>query len=366
MKRFNLKELATLFLRPKLTETLQPEEWFHFVLILREAKLLASFYHMSIKENVFSVYPLFVQKHLKSAHVRAGRQKAQVLFECNTLDSMLKQIDVIPIYMKGANYILRNSSNGQGRLVSDIDVLVNEHEITKVENYLKTKLWLSEKLSDYDDKYYRAWAHEIPPLFHPLRGTVLDIHHNIYLPISGRSPNISNFTHSIQPEGCTSQVMNDPATVLHSIIHLFMNEDFTNAFRDMLDIHMLCEDLGCDNFWNEILKLSQDSGFDKELYYSLALRAMLFDCSPPNIFSQLKSKYHGSINEFFIKRILYSALSPKHSLLDTPSIKIARFIVFIRGHWLKMPLPILIKHIVVKSYFGAIEKLFGKHFLDKD
>jgi hypothetical protein len=36
--------------------------------------------------------------------------------------------------------------------------------------------WLSEELTEHDEKYYRKWAHETPPLRHSKRGTIVDIH----------------------------------------------------------------------------------------------------------------------------------------------------------------------------------------------
>lgn len=366
MMRFDLNKIANFVIAPQKAVELSSDEWFHFILILREAKLLASFYHLANQKNCFNHYPEYAQRHLTSACVVAQRQKIQVIFECATLTELLAKINVSPVYMKGANYILRDSINSRGRMISDIDVLVDKQDLQKVEGFLKKQLWHTDELSDYDEKYYRSWAHEIPPMYHLLRDTVLDIHHNIYLPISGRSPNINTFTKQLKLTQKQCLVLEDAATVLHSIIHLFMNEDFTNAFRDMLDLHLLFDELGNDDFWRDLNELAYTSGFHKELYYCLVLRQRLFHSSNPEILTNLNVRFKNATSTFFIHQVLYHGLTPQHYLLDRFHNKLARFVIFIRGHWIKMPLPILLKHLTIKSYLAMVHKLLGKHFLEKD
>ncbi|MGS2721919.1 nucleotidyltransferase family protein [Paraglaciecola aestuariivivens] len=366
MSLFNNQQLAKFLVQPKEAQSLSLDEWAKLILILRESKLLASLYHSSLNYGCFEHYPQYAQKHLLSASIHAKRQNSQVHFESENLNELLTSINVQPIYLKGANYILRESRNSFGRMVSDIDILVNKDELDIVEAKLKSMLWKSDKISDYDEKYYRKWAHEIPPLYHVLRSTVLDVHHNLYLPISGRSPNVALFlTNNVVCKN-GSTVLGPAETVLHSIIHLFLNEDFTNAFRDLFDLYWLIEEYGNNSFWQQLHSLAQETKFEKELYYCLALLIKVYVIAPPSIYALLVAKFENPRSRFFIEHILYNAITPKHSLLDNFYIKSARALIFLKGHWLKMPLHILIKHLAIKSYFGIVEFIFGKHFLDKD
>lgn len=45
--------------------------------------------------------------------------------------------------------------------------------------------WAPLKRDRYDQRYYRRWMHELPPLEHVRRQTVIDVHHNI-LPRTAR------------------------------------------------------------------------------------------------------------------------------------------------------------------------------------
>jgi len=83
------------------------------------------------------------------------------------------------VYLKGSAYHLAGFSEFSGRLMSDIDILVSEATLPKVEKALKETGWLSTHLNDYDQKFYRQWSQEIPPMRHLKRRTELDLHFNI-------------------------------------------------------------------------------------------------------------------------------------------------------------------------------------------
>jgi hypothetical protein len=46
-----------------------------------------------------------------------------------------------------------------------------------------------------------------------------------------------------------------------------------------------------------------------------------------------------------------------------PSFK--HFLAILRGHYIKMPLPLLVYHLLVKSGRGIIESILGKHVFTK-
>lgn len=367
MSKFSIQELSNFLRSPSLLSRLTLSEWADLILILRESKLLATLYHILLRNNLFEQQDEYVKRHLNGAFVHADRQKSQVIYESLLLTELLNTIDVKPIFLKGANYTLRNSINSHGRIISDIDILVQKSQLVEVEALLKRNLWQSETLSDYDEKFYRKWAHEIPPLVHILRSTVLDVHHNLYMPISGRALNIELFELNSEFIEEKYRVLSRADSVLHSILHLFLNEDFTNSFRDLFDIYCLINEYGDEEFWQRLTWISSETNSDRELYYCITLLRQLFDYSvPENVYQNLKAEHENSFSRIFVGFILINALTPQHELLNNAKNRFARFVVFIRGHWIKMPLNILIFHLFVKSYKGLVNTLFGKHFLEKD
>ena len=73
----------------------------------------------------------------------------------------------------------------QGRIFNDVDILVPKSLLDKAEKALLRHGWICAQWDDYDQRYYRQWMHELPPLQHVRRKTVLDVHHNI-LPETAR------------------------------------------------------------------------------------------------------------------------------------------------------------------------------------
>ena len=83
--------------------------------------------------------------------------------------------------------------------------------------------------------------HEIPPLQHVKRGTVLDVHHNI-LPMTNRNmPNVDAFKlEQINVEGIgTINTLCATDLCIHSSVHLFSESEFQNGLRDISDFDLL-------------------------------------------------------------------------------------------------------------------------------
>lgn len=341
--------------------------WESAILILREEKLLATLYHLSIQQGVYSDHPEFVQRHLFSASVYAERQAKQIFYEATVLTKLLKKSGITPIYLKGANYALRHSNNSRGRICSDIDVLVKKDQINQAEALLIEQNWQSETLTEYDQKYYREWAHEIPPLMHPFRGTVLDVHHNLYLPISGRSPDIELFLSDLDYTADDLALLKIPQTVLHSIIHLFMNEDFSNGLRDLFDIYGLIKQYANEHFWDELFALAQQTGFLVELQYCLVALKVIFQYeTPSSIKNKLETYPLSGIQKLWAEHLFINAILPQHPLVVQRKQKICASLAYFRGHWVKMPKTVLAKHFIVKTYKQLLDQVLGKHQLDSN
>ncbi|HQA68885.1 MAG TPA: nucleotidyltransferase family protein, partial [Aggregatilineales bacterium] len=109
---------------------------------------------------------------------------------------------VVLLIAVGAIFLLRGTLFGGQEVASDeggqspqqaaqptapptIDILVPRHAIETVEVYLTHAGWLGAHTNPYDERYYREWMHEIPPLRHRERGTEIDIHHRL-LPRTSR------------------------------------------------------------------------------------------------------------------------------------------------------------------------------------
>jgi len=353
------RQILHYLAHPQHSMALTLPEWQQLIWLLREAKLLASFAAILERENLLATLPDYVKRHLKSALIYADKQSQQIKFECQELQSLFLKEGINTVYLKGAAYTLASTSNSRGRICNDLDILVPKAQLKEAEDLLNQHRWIAEQLNTYDERYYRKWSHEIPPMVHLIRGTVLDLHHNLYLPISGRAADMSIFFNLVVKTRAGFSVLNPEAMVLHSVIHLFMNEETQNAIRDLWDIHLLISENSSDEFWQKLHKLAELTGFQLELKYCLtALNYYLYSALDPVSKNQCDAH---SCDNLWVRLILLPSLVPEHPIVCTARNRWAKRFMYLRGHWLKMPMHILISHLLVKGFLGLKDALTGKH-----
>ncbi|MFC6668951.1 nucleotidyltransferase family protein [Marinobacterium aestuariivivens] len=286
--------------------------------------------------------------HLLSASLQSQKQRTQVLWEVKLLATELQRIGVRPVLLKGAAYIYANKEAGKGRTLTDIDMLVTQKELPKVERQLKTVGWYSEKIDDYDQRYYREWTHEIPPLIHYKRQTVLDVHHNIF-PVLRFQIDIEKIMDKVcfDAEGVGTLHLHD--MIIHSATHLFFEGEFENGLRDLSDLDLLFREFKPDD-WSKLKRRALELQLARPLFYALRYcRRFLSSPIPDDI---LMAKDAGTPNALLlpVADILFTrVLIPHHTLAKQPGHRLAKFLLYWRGHLLKMPLAVLVPHLLRKS-----------------
>lgn len=364
MNKLSLTELLPVCLGTCDISTITESEWASIILILRHEHFLPQLAKRLLDHDKYTL-PQSVAEHLQNAVLLADRQAQQVRFEVSVLTPFLNEITPDFLYLKGAAYTLTGAKVGDGRVYSDIDILVPKTVLSDVERKLVLRGWFSQDIHDYDDKYYREWAHEIPPLTHSLRGTTLDIHHNIVPLISRDAPDVSPLVKTMRLTKEGHPVLSEAAMFLHSAVHLFFNEDFKHSYRDLFDLyHIACFHTQPD-FWEELSSLSIALKFEKEVFLALryverVLGVKVVKNHNGCLYSI--SRAHLLLLDFIFER----ALQPKHPLCKVPFQSTALFLAWCRGHWCKMPIHILVYHLSVKSFRGITEYLFGKHVFIKE
>lgn len=360
----HVRTLFDVFANPELVTSYSDTQWQALIRVLRGGDMLAAFYYLLARSSLIEFVPKFALKHLESAKTYADRQAHQVRSEAKELKAVLGNVWIEPIFLKGAAYVLRGDTNHFGRVMSDIDILVRHNELNKTEEILQKHDWAEKQLDPYDADYYRKWAHELPPYRHVYRGTALDIHFTLLPPICGLEVAEQELFSGKQLVENDCYVLNPELIILHCIVHLFYNEDFEKSFRDIYDIHLLVTQLEAAQSLKSLISLGEKLGFKRELHYALCIRDMIF--ATQSLDESDRVKFSTSIlSQFFIKKILYRALMPSHDLLPNRWNSFARFIMYIRGHLLKMPPKVLIPHMAVKMKKRMVTSVMGAHHYEK-
>lgn len=343
--------------------SLSTTEWRDLILVTRANSLLprVASILLSDVENDFHIPPK-AHAHLVASIRHETLFHNQVINEVKLVNAKIsKALNNKLIVLKGAGYVVAGSSAAKGRIFSDIDLLVLKDDIPKVERALHLFGFVSDTDSEYDQKYYREWAHEIPPLRHFQRGTVLDVHHNIVPVVSGRAPNIEFFFESTVETEYGVEVLRPAAMFLHSAIHLFFSEEFTNGFRDLSDLSLLLDEIIDDiDEANYLFELAQNTGFENEIFLAFRYLERVFNKQiPAHIKHGFKQPLPKGIRLALSDFIFGKVLAANHRLVDVKFRGTAEWLAFVRGHILKMPFNILVKHTASKLWRSIVKSVTG-------
>lgn len=361
--------LTKLLIEPKFSTSLTLQQWELVLLVYRDANMLGKLSHTLSSNKVLNQLPNYARHHLANAAAIATKQQQQMTYEAQELLKVTTRFSGYSIFLKGAAYSLCNNQAGAGRIYSDVDLAVEKPALDKIEPSLATMGWLAKETDEYDQNYYRKWAHEIPPMQHANRGTVLDLHHNLVPPMSGRANKIQVIINSKVALNDKLFVLSPAAMTLHSAIHLFFNEEFEKGFRDLHDLHCLFSQYNSDDYWHKLIQLAQDSDFTIELFLATRYSYRVFNTHIPAWLSQqLKAQLTRwqrvklTYWDYIFDRVLY----PHHKHSQVSQQKLAIILALVRGHLLKMPLPLLCKHTLHKGYKALVEAIMGSTFFSKE
>jgi len=282
---------------------------------------------------------------LEAGVAMAERQAVAVRYELAQLDAALADVGAPVIVLKGAAYVAAGLDAGGGRMMSDIDLLVPKAALGEVEAALMLAGWASQSRDAYDQRYYRQWMHEIPPMEHLRRGTVLDLHHNL-LPETGRIRTLPEaFIDAAVPlpgRRCL-HVPCLPDMILHSAAHLMHEGEWGHGLRDLNDLYALIPAQATDEFWTELSKRAHLLGLTHPLYLALVQLQRVFSLHSP-----LVPALPGPRNAWLdalITQAVFGVLPQGRNAL-TPFAELA---LYVRSHWLRMPVHLLLPHLFYKA-----------------
>jgi len=343
--------ILQLLLAPERASALRPAEWDLLIRQARRANLIARL--ATLLEPQLDALPEGPARHLRAALLIARRQRIATRWEAECIREALAPLGVRPILLKGAAYLLADLPAARGRLFGDVDLLVPRAQIEAVEGALIAAGWaFEEELSAYDQRYYRQWMHEIPPLYHQQRDTALDLHHTILPPTARVKVNTAAlFEDARELPGLPGLAVLAPVTMfLHSAAHLFHEGELDNGLRDLFDLDALLRDFGRDPaFWAALVPRARVLGLTRPLFHALRYTTRLLGTPvPADVMREAAADAPGA--QGLLDACYERALMPVHASCDGALTGLARLALYVRSHWLRMPFGLLARHLGRKAW----------------
>lgn len=339
---------------PASVQQLTMPQWDVLLRQAASAKLMAGLACMLDDAGLTPSLPPPVQQHFAWARVQMTRHADAVQFEIARIQAALASLGRPLLLLKGGAYAAAGMQAGRGRLFSDIDILVPKAGIAEVEARLMLHGWITNKQDAYDQRYYREWMHEIPPMQHTRRHSVIDVHHAI-LPETARvRPDPARLrAAAIDVPGKPGVQTLAPADmVLHSAVHLFYDGEFDNGLRDLVDLHRLLTQFGATpGFWQMLPARAMEMQLARPLFYALRYSAALLGTPvPQEVVAALVSAAPNRLLLALMDTLFLRGLQPAHASADDGFSGLARGMLYVRGNWLRMPPFLLARHLFHKAF----------------
>jgi len=349
--------LVRVFAQPTRAARLSILEWDEVLRVARKEQVLARLGAAVVEQlDLSSVCPAQVQVMFRAAWAYPKLVQDRARWELTKLLVATADLGTEFVLLKGVGYLRAGLRLARARVFADVDLLVPESELAAVESRLLAQGWEHHLDDAYDQRYYREWMHEIPPLRHPVRQMEIDLHHRI-LPRTARlSPDPAPLWAASLLVAPRLRVLSPPDMVLHCAAHLFADGEIRGCFRDLLDLHqMLTEFASRDGaLWEQLLARARLLKLGRPLYYAIRFCVEFLDTPVPAPTRCAVAQFAPAAPVALLMGLLVRAvLLPRD--VGRPEPSLAAWLLYVRSHWLRMPPWLLGKHLARK----ALRRLSG-------
>lgn len=344
-------------IRADAVPALAPRAWEDLLSQARRALLIAHWACRLADRGQLGDIPAGPRQHLESARVVAQRVQIEAQLEADRVRRALVRPGVRCVLLKGAAYVVAGLPAARGRVFGDIDILVPRAALGQVESALFGAGWVASDMDPYDQRYYRQWMHELPPLRHVNSGSTIDVHHTITAPTSAFRVDGQRLLEAARPVDADGHfwVLQPVDMVLHSAVHLFQEGEFDHGLRDLLDMASLLQHFGLvePDFWPALFQRARALGLQRPLHHALFhVERLLGPHVPPGWRSELPALQPPWLQRRMMGWLLDVALRPRHPSTRAPGEGLALWMLYVRSHWLRMPPHLLLPHLLRKVWMS--------------
>jgi Uncharacterised nucleotidyltransferase len=345
--------LLRLLRDPAAMRGVTPAEWDVALRQARHAGVLGRLAALAETAGVLSALPARVRSRLEAACVDIEQQHRLIRWEVTRIRRALEPLEIPLVLLKGAAYLLADLPAARGRNFSDVDLLVPASSLAEVEAALLGEGWRHIKLSPYDDRYYRDWSHELPPMSHERRHIVVDVHHNILPPTGRLRPDPRLLLEAARPlPGSALRVLAPADMAVHSACHLVQSGEMDKGLRDLTDLDALVRGFAAADpgFWPALAARAAILGVERPLYYGLRFAERFLGTTVhPEAGRTIARAAPPLPVRAAMDALVRMALVPDHPARPGRRTGLARRLLTVRHHWLRMPPLMLARHLLHKA-----------------
>jgi Uncharacterised nucleotidyltransferase len=175
-------------------------------------------------------------------------------------------------------------------------------------------------------------------MIHRDRDAMIDVHHTI-LPLTARpTPDAAAMIADGVPVGYGLRTLCPEDMIVHAATHLLADGDMAGGLRNLWDIHCLIGEFAeRPAFWPSLTAKAKHHGLDVAVDRALRLSNHLFGTMiPPD-----RVRWDQQ-DKWYLKRLT------GRDGWGRETHKFVRFIFYVRSHLIRMPLPMLLRHLWTK------------------
>lgn len=284
-----------------------------------------------------------VKELFEQALTRTEFDHRMLVFEMNRIERAIEGTCLSPVLLKGATYVATKSKAAKGRRVSDIDILVSATDLNEIEKSLQAAGWEADEATDnpYDQAYYRDHMHELPPLRHRTRGNIIDVHHQLLPKTARYALNHAQMIEDAVPlPNSKLRVFGRKDVFIHSCAHAFADGALDTPLRTCVELYYLFLDLDQEEV-SQLADRAKALGGTWPVAIACWWIAKIFLLDAANhVARQLRHPTRGIALKWAIQS----------KLKDGYTAPLAKFYMYVRSHYLRMPLYLLIPHLMKKAF----------------
>jgi hypothetical protein len=343
--------LVELLGDPRRAAALSLPQWDAVLRVARAEKLLSRLGAvLETRQEILDACPGELRPMFRAARAYPELVQSRAAWEVRKILSATADLGIELVLLKGAAYAHAGLPLARARVFADLDLLVREDELAATEACLLARGWEHHTTNAYDQRYYREWMHEIPPLRHRDRQIEVDIHHRILPRIGRLTPSPGPLWDASIPVGPRLRVLAPADMVLHCAVHLFHDGEIRGGFRDLLDLHQLLLHFDSldTSFWGVLVERARLMGLARPLYYAVRFcREILRTPVPDTVSRTLANDAPGPVAAALMGRLVHRVLPPRD--IGRPGAPASAWLLYVRSHWLRMPPGILVPHLLRKA-----------------